>query len=224
MTRTSNARIAGATYLLYIVFGIASMAVFGRATAGGDVPAKLAAMALHATEVRIEIVLTLLCGVCAFILAVTLHALTREQDRDIAMLGLIFRVAEGIMGLFIARSLGLLWFATAANPPDAAAQSLAAHLFRSGAWSTGAWLFSLGSACFCWLLLRGRMIPAALAWLGVIASVLLAVVLPLELAGFIARANWLVWMPMLVFELTFAVWLMVKGAAPVHAEGVAGGL
>ena len=31
---------------------------------------------------------------------------------------------------------------------------------------------AIGTA-FCWLLLRGRMIPSPLAWLGVIASVLL---------------------------------------------------
>jgi hypothetical protein len=213
MTRTTNARLAGSAYLLYIVFGIGGMVSFGRATAGAGVSAKLANVAQHSNNVRLEVVLTLLCAMCAFVLAVTLHALTREQDPHIAMLGFVCRVAEGITGVFVAPSLALLWLATSSSAPDAAQQSLAAFLLRIGSWSPAAWLFSVGSACFCWLLLRGRMIPAALAWLGVVASVLLVFVLPLGLAGFIARSGWAVWMPMLVFELGFAVWLLVKGVA-----------
>ena len=77
--------------------------------------------------------------------------------------------------------------------------------------------FSIGSLLFCWLLLRGRLIPAALAWLGVIASALLVVILPLQLAGFLTNMNWsdsvtwIVWLPMLIFELIFALWLTIKG-------------
>jgi hypothetical protein len=222
VTRATNARLAGAAFLIYIAAGVTSMSLFGRAAAGADVDAKLASMAQHATNVRLDVLLTLLCALCAFVLAVTLHAITREQDPDLAMLGLVCRVAEGITGVFVARSLGLLWLASGPSGSDpAAARSLAAYLFQTGGWSPAAWLFSLGSACFCWLLLRGRMIPAALAWLGVVASILLVFVLPLELAGFVGRSGWAVWMPMLLFELAFAGWLLVKGAAP--ARRLAGG-
>jgi hypothetical protein len=64
------------------------------------------------------------------------------------------------------------------------------------------------------------MIPAALAWLGVIASALLVAVLVLQRAGLFGAAaswysgvTWLVWLPMLVFEVTFALLLIVKGVA-----------
>lgn len=79
--------------------------------------------------------------------------------------------------------------------------------------------FAVGSLLFCWLLLRGKMIPTGLAWLGVTASVLLVVILPLQLAGVItgagwaSSATWMIWMPMLVFEIAFALWLLVKGIA-----------
>ena len=53
-----------------------------------------------------------------------------------------------------------------------------------------------------------------LAWLGVLASVLLVVVLPLQLVGFFAgTVGWLLWLPMLGFELTIAFWLIIKGVA-----------
>jgi len=73
--------------------------------------------------------------------------------------------------------------------------------------------FAVGSTLFSYLFLRGRMIPVALAWLGVLASVLLLVALPLELVGVI-KVPFLMWMPMLVFELTLALWLLIKGVKP----------
>ena len=50
----------------------------------------------------------------------------------------------------------------------------------------GAFAFAVGSTLFCWLLLRGRMIPVTLAWLGVVASVLLMVGLPRSSPDFLA--------------------------------------
>lgn len=77
--------------------------------------------------------------------------------------------------------------------------------------------FAVGSLLFCWLLLRGRVIPVGLAWLGVIASVLLVVILPLQLAGVLvgagwaSSATWMIFMPMLLFEVVCALWFLVKG-------------
>jgi hypothetical protein len=169
MTRTTNARVAGFTFFIYIAAGVSSLAL-GRS---------------HATDV-----LTLVTSFCALLLGVTLYALTREQDPDLALLALACRVIEAIPG------------------------------------NVGAIFFAVGSTLFCWLLLRGRMIPVALAWLGVFASVFLVVILSLQRGGLLAGGvswfsslTWLVWLPMLLFELTFAVWLIAKGvAAPAHRQ------
>src|SRR5213593_4639898 len=99
MTRTTNARIAGFTFLVYIAAGITSMVLFGRATSGEGVAARLATIAQHATDVRLTILLGLLMNLSALVLAVTLYAITREQDRDLAMLALTCRVAEGVAGM-----------------------------------------------------------------------------------------------------------------------------
>jgi hypothetical protein len=133
-------------------------------------------------------VLSLLTSFSALVLGVTLYMITLKQGPALALLALTCRVLEAVSG-------------------------------------EAAIFFAVGSTLFCWLLLRGRLIPMALAWLGVLASVLLVVVLPLQLAGLFggptswsASVTWLVWLPMLVFEVTLALWLLIKGVAmPTHS-------
>jgi hypothetical protein len=163
MTRRANARLAGVTYLVYLAAGIASLVLAGRA---------------HTTDV-----LAVITSFSALLLGVTLYAITREQDSDLAMLGLTCRVIEAIPGE------GMIYFA-------------------------------VGSTIFAWLLLRGRMIPIALAWLGVLAGVLLVGILLQQRAGLFGGAvdwsssvTWLTSLPMLVFEVALALWLLIKGVA-----------
>jgi len=162
MTVRTNARVAGVTFLVYIVAAMASLALRRLAPA---------------TEV-----LSLVTSLCALVLGVTLFAITRRQDRDLALLALTCRVIEAIPG------------------------------------KDGAIFFAVGSTIFSWLLLRGRMIPAAIAWLGVVASAVVVLILPLQRAGVVtvggnwaSGATWLVWLPLLVFELSIAFWFIVKG-------------
>jgi hypothetical protein len=169
MTRTTNARLAGVALLVYIAAGMSGMALAGNAPATA--------------------VLALVGSFSALVLGVTLYAITREQDPDIAMMALACRVIEAVPG----------------------------H---------GEIYFAVGSTLFSWLLLRGRMIPAGLAWLGLVASALLVVLLPVQIAGFFggprswaSPATWAVWFPMLVFELAFSVWLITKGVAPPGSPG-----
>jgi hypothetical protein len=219
VTRATNARVAGFTFLFYIVAGILSLVVFGRAASGAGIAARLASMAQHVTEVRLVVILGLIQSFCAIVLAVTLYSITREEDADLAMLGLTFRVGEGLVGIAIPSTQTLLWLATATGPDaldTASAQALAAFLLKGESWTslTSAMFFAVGSTFFSWLLLRGRMIPNALAWIGVFASVLLVALLPLQLSGWLTGPiTSFMWLPMLAFEVPLALWLLIKGVA-----------
>ena len=112
MTRTTNARIAGFTYLFYAAIGICSELLMHQARGVGDDAAKLARIGQYATNVRLTILIVLLEGFSALVLAVTLYGITRDEDHELAMLALACRVAEGILGtLNIPSYLGLLWLA-----------------------------------------------------------------------------------------------------------------
>src|SRR5438093_1551619 len=120
MTRRTNARIAGFTYLFYIAVAFPEMVLFDRATSGEGIAAKLGNIGQHATDVR------------------------------------------------------------------------------------------------------GRMVPVSLAWLGVVGSAWLVVGLPLQVAGFLrGPVTQLMWLPVAVFELVVAVWLLIKGVATPAAVGEA---
>lgn len=166
MTRMTNARVAGFAFLVYIVAGITSMGLAGHE---------------HARSV-----LGIVTSLCALVLGVTLYAITRDQDRDLALLAFGCRLIE-------------------ATPGDENRSAL---------------FFAVGSTIFAWLLLRGRMVPTWLARFGVLASVLLVALLFVQRAGVFAAAftwqspiTWALWFPMLIFEVTLAGWLIVKGVA-----------
>ena len=151
----------------------------------------------------------------------TLYAITREVDPDLAMLALTFRIGEGVIGgISVQRSLGLLWVATATGasaPDDQTAHALGTLFTGQGGavGPVGALFFAVGSTIFSWLLLRGRMIPAMLAWLGVVVSITWVVGLPLQLVDVLRGSivTWVIFVPMAAFEIPFALWLLIKGVA-----------
>ncbi len=220
MTRTTNARVAGVTLLFYIAFGISGLILSNRAMSGEGTAAKLASIAQHASEMRVVIVFELLECFCALVLAVTLYSITRDEDRDLAMLAMTCRVAEGVINaVSLPRAVGKVWLATAAGadaPDPAAGNALGAVLLKLPSWSMpiSATFFAVGSTIFAYLFLRGRMVPVSLAWLGVLGSILAVAVLPLQLIGLLhSPITDIVWLPLLVFEVWLALWLILKGAA-----------
>ena len=160
MTLRTNARVAGAAFLLYIGTGISSMAA----------PAE------------IRPVLGTVMAFCALALGVTLYAITRHVDRDLALFAVLCRVLE------------------------------------AGS-SSGEIYFAVGSTIFCWLLLKGRTIPAWLSLLGLLSSGGLVVqLLVQQVAGtstnWSSPVTWVIWCPLLIFELTFAAVLLANRLTP----------
>jgi hypothetical protein len=171
--------------------------------------------------VRLTVVLGLLSMMSALVLGATIYGLTRDQDLELALLALTCRVGEGGLGAIpTPRYSGpaLLSRAGAGAPvtEPVAANALGDFLFKVQGWNTiiGATFFAVGSALFSYLFLRGRIIPVQLAWLGVVASVLLVVGLPLQLAGFLSGPiTSIMWVPMALFEVHLALWLLIRGVA-----------
>jgi hypothetical protein len=163
LTSSINARLAGAAFLIYIAAGIGSMAV----------------------TAQFRPVLGTLMSFCALTLGVTLYAITRDVDRDLALMAMLCRVLE------------------------AADKDTEVY-------------FAIASTLFCILLLRGRIIPGLLAWLGLLSSGGLVVqLLAQQTLGlktdWSSPLTWAIWFPLLIFELSFAALLLSNRARPAAA-------
>jgi hypothetical protein len=220
MSRRSSARIAGIAFLLYIVVAMGGMVLSRQAAAGSDPAAKLASIAQHAGQARLAALLELAGCYCALVLAVTLFVITRDVDRNLALFVMAFRVAEGVVGAsLMPRSFNRIWLATASGPgaPDAASvNALAAMLFKLPEWGfeIAGSLFAIGSTVFAYLLVRGRLVPAWMGWLGLVGSILVVVVVPLQLLDLVhSPITDVVWLPLLAFEVPLGFWLIFKGVA-----------
>jgi hypothetical protein len=218
MTLRTSSRVAGFAFLVYIAAAMTGTILGGSASSGDTPAARLAGLAAHLDQARLAWILELVGCFCAFVLAVTLWSITRDEDPDVALLAAVFRVAEGVAGA-VALDAGAerLWLAKHAGELDAGTRDTlaAAHLGMRQGMGIGAACFAVGSTLFAWLLLRGRIVPVSLAWIGVAGSLAAVVILPLRQVGVIGGPlTNIVWAPLLVFEVWLALWLIVKGAAP----------
>ncbi len=173
MTRATNARVAGVTSFVYLAAGMSSLAFAGRP---------------QATDVA-----SLFTSFSALVLGVTFYALTREQDRDLAMLALVCRVIEGIPGegyIYFAVGSTLFWWLMLRGRMIPSV--LAGPGFLSSAFLVGVLILQ-----------RGGLFAGSVNWSG--------------------SFTWMTSLPLLVCELALAVWLLVKGVAPpvrARAEAV----
>jgi len=218
MTQRTAAKVAGCTYLGYIVFSMSSSILYARATAGDDASQTLSTLARMISTARVTVLLDLLQPVCALLLAVTLYRLVKPVSPTVALLAMLFRVGEGLLGVLpILSKLELMRLAIA--PPiglaDVSGYLVAANeLLHRPDDGFSQFFFVVGGFLFACLLLRGRLIPRWLAWIGVVTIGAQMVVVPLHIATMVPGSfvN-LGWMAILLYEVPLGIWLIVKGTS-----------
>lgn len=215
MNSRQISRVAGIAFVLYIVAGVSAMVLSSSVGQTVDADSRFAALIAHESNLRAASLCGLIGSLCAIVLGVSLNALLRAQDRWIAQFGLLCRTLEGAIGLIIPDTLMKLWIAHAHADRLAAVDSLVAldqflSALGSASFVLSALMFSLGSCAFCYLFLRARSIPAWLSVLGLAASLLVLMATLRQLATGIS-AGFAIWLPMLVFELILAGWLVFAG-------------
>ena len=216
MRHSAEARIAGCAYLSYIVFAMSSSLLFARATAGDDVSQKLSTLHDMIWTARITVLFNLFETVCALILAVTLYQLVKAVSPTLALLAMLFRAGEGLLGtLPLLSKLELMRLATTPAAGSAGVSSYVSFgdelLHRPDA-GFSEFCFVVGGFLFSYLFLRGRLIPRWLAWIGVITIGVQMIFVSLDIATMVPGSivNWL-WLPILLYEVPLGIWLIVKG-------------
>jgi len=229
------ARQAGAGYLLIIVSGIyAEFFVRGRLIVPGDAAATAsnvtAAEPLFRTALASEFVM-LLCDVGV---ALALYVVFRSVSRNLALLAAFFRLVHAaIVGANLLNSyIPLLLLGSGLSSLGMAQQqALALMYLEAHAYGYAVGLVFFGAYCLVlgFLVLRSRYVPR-----------LLGVLLLLAAAGYLADSfartllsdyaavestfALLVFGPAFVAELSFALWLVVRGVRVPEERAGGGGV
>ncbi|WP_460707673.1 DUF4386 domain-containing protein [Myceligenerans halotolerans] len=216
MSSRIAARLAGALFLFVMVSVLVASALQGET---GDAGEALRAISERTLPYRASIVALLVAAVASLALGVTLYAVTRRQDENLAMLALVCRVAEA--GPYVVQIVGALALLSLSGSPGATELALAVLAADAVSWGVniGATFFAVSSAVFAYLLLRARAIPMFLSVTGLVASLILVVAIPMETAAGVTTAegaSMLLWLPMFVFEIGAGFWLLLKGVRPAR--------
>jgi hypothetical protein len=166
---------------------------------------------------RVALVCSLGGSLSTILLATGLYVAVKPVDGNLAMMALLFRTGESVIGAVgIVISFAVLQMSLAVRDADAFDTNqlgALASLFSAGASTEiAAIFFSLGSTVFFYVFLRSTYIPKALSAWGLFASLCYAalwfarLILP-ESSGLVVYGS----LPILIAELSTGFWLLIKG-------------
>ncbi len=222
------ARIVGVLFLVsFIAGGFGEMYVPSKILVSGDASATARNILASEALFRLGFASYLVEALCDVTLALLLYALLRPVHRDLALLGAFFRIVATVVfctgELFCFAALPILKRADqlAAFAPD---QVAALALFSLKLYNVGTGVsmvfYGVPTAIFGYLVWRSGYLPRvlgallALAGLCFVAFTFLLVLAP-------AYATSLLYVPMMVAGVPFAVWLLAKGVDVPKWEAMA---
>jgi hypothetical protein len=227
------ARIGGVLYLLIIVTGLfGEMFVRGKLVVSGDATATAANITASQVLWRLGVTGDLIMHVCDVPLMLIFYVLLRPVNKTLALLGVLFNLVQTaalvafklnlLVALFLLGSAGYL------KALESRQLHALMYLFiKADGYGFGIGLIFFGCAClvFGYLIRKSGYLPRAIGVLMQIAGVCyLTNSLSLLLAPAVANAIFpAILIPAFIGELSFCLWLLVKGVNvpkwEEHAKG-----
>jgi hypothetical protein len=215
------ARVVGFSYVFALVPAVfAELYVSGRLISENVVLTAQNIIA-HERLFRIGIASNLLVFAADVVLVTALYIVLERVNRRLALLATFFRLIEttilivaALNDFSVLRLLAGGSYLATVNSAELAALARVSMAAHNSAYGVALLLFGFGSPVFCYLWLKSRYIPRALAAFGLIASVWIGIcsfafiVFP-DLMRIISIGYY--GGPIFLFELTIGLWLIVKG-------------
>ena len=177
-------------------------------------------------SILLGLLFELLLVIAAVGTAVTLYPILKRQQEGLAMAFVAARVLEaavilvGTLSLLTIVSLRQQFAGTiAADPATLSTIGSALVALRDWTYLFGP-NFALGAASLflAWLMYSSRLVPRGIAVLGLVGGALIslsAIAVMLGFYGQFSTVGLVVALPVFAWELSLAVWLIVKGFQPV---------
>ena len=213
------ARIAGITYLIAILLNIFCVDYIESDIFVPDNDTETV-IRLESNEMRFR--LSVASEIITYALVIPLsHALyviLRRVNANLALLALLLRTAETVLGALVAMLAGvipLLLLDGEATFGQKHMEALTGLFFRvREGWDVVMVFYGAGGALFCWLLFKAKCIPRIISGWGVIIYLVLLILAPVNiirpyLSEFV---EWVaIWTPLIFFEIAIGVWLLIWG-------------
>lgn len=221
-TNRQAATIVGVLYILAAVTAILGLILYGPILNGPDYLMKGAE---HKNQVILGAMMELLLVCSAIGTAVGLFPYLRKYNESIALGYLCFRFLEAVLiTIGIVSVLSLLTlsqkFVAAAAPNASAFQASGTLLIAIHDWTFllgPSFMLGVNTAMYSYLLYTSRLVPRFLAVMGLTGATLVFLEAVLAMFGVLSQVS--VWgallaLPVAAYEITLAVWLIVKGFNP----------
>ncbi len=222
------ARIAGVAYVLAILYVPVYLLTSGGLTMAVDPAATLANVQANPVLFRVGIVSSLVMFVSVFVLIAALYVTVEPVNRTVALLGLVLRLPEAMLGLVsVVFTLLVSQLASGGASLDGygpqQTQALVQLALQGGsaAGTLNLVFMALGSLPFLYLFFIARYAPRALVGFGMLAYVL---ALASAFASILAPGSAVDGMqmvlvgPVMLFELVFGLWLTIRSVGVSLAE------
>ena len=216
LAKISIGQICGFLFLFILLTSVLSQFLAGGALDAKDVSGTLGKVAANSKKFRISVVIDLISHVSIIALAALLYIAFSPYNQTLALLGTLWRVAEGTIIALSEVSNFLLLDVSQKSTNATGAQTIALE-------STGRFIISMGesgnkiglaflvfgSLMYAILFVTSGAVPLAIGWFGVIASILAGGGILLNLINpNLSMASFLVMIP---YEIVLGFWLLIWG-------------
>ena len=230
-SQNAYARFAGLMYF-FTVFDVTGVVIVARITGSGNFLDTAHSISASETLYRIGLLCGLVGTMSTILLAIGLYITLKPVDGNLAIIALLFRLAESVIGgVVIVLGFATLQIYLDANPAAASdanqLSTLANLISRTAAVgiNVSVIFFSVGSATFLYLFLRSGYIPRILATWGLLASLLcmIAFVGSLLIPQSAELLTGIGGLPIGIAEPIIGAWLLIRGIRTQAAVSEAAG-
>lgn len=220
------ARVAGLAYIIVILLGVISVNfIVSSLIVPGNNAATFDNISGNEFLFRIGVASEALMYLLVILLSLSLYVVLKTVDKNLALLALLLRIAEAILGAATILISGLIPLHLINTETVFSAEQIQTLLtlflsLRNSGLDIVLIFIGVGGTIFCYLFYKSNYVPRFLAGWGIFTylSMLLLSFVSILSADFPETYKMILYVPGGLFELIFGFWLLIKGVKLNYVE------
>ena len=213
------ARVAGLAYVLIILIGIFSVSYINTSlVVPGDDAATVNNLLANELRFRLCVLSEIIMFVLVILLSLALYVILKHVDKNLALLALLWRFGEAIIGGVVAVLSGIIPLLLLSREYAFQAEQLQSLIglflaVRNAGLDIVLIFVGVGGTLFCYLFFKSRLIPRILAAWGMVTylSMFVLAAVSILVPGIPESTKMIFYAPGGLFEIIIGLWLLSKG-------------